>query len=133
MPKAAALAAIQVPKEIFSLKNNNVRKAVSSGLMLITTSVLAVVVRDRATTNAVNITAHIAPENRPGQPAARTAFRGFFLRKMRIKRKAKRLRQKTCSKGSARSIWRVTTPAVLHSTGAATIRISAVALEMAQA
>jgi len=38
MPKAAALAAIQVPKEIFSLKNNNVRKAVSSGLMLITTS-----------------------------------------------------------------------------------------------
>ena len=34
--------------------------------MLITTSVFAVVVSDSAKTKAVNITAHIAPENRRG-------------------------------------------------------------------
>ena len=38
----------------------------SRGATLITTSVFATVVSDSATTKAVNITAHIAPENKRG-------------------------------------------------------------------
>jgi hypothetical protein len=44
-----------------------------------TTSALAVVVIDKAKRKAVNITAHMRPERRPGTPAARTAFQGCFL------------------------------------------------------
>ena len=133
IPIAAALAAIQVRGGTGSLRKMRAKTTVRSGLTLMTTSAFAVVVIDSANMKAVNITVHITPETRPGQPPARTARQGLDFRNRRNPRtntKANRLRQKTCSNAPARSRWRVTTPAVLHSTGAATIRATAVAREM---
>src|SRR5207244_78070 len=125
MPAPAAAAASQVRIRTGSLKTRRASSTVRSGLTLITTSVLAVVVRESASTNAVNITPHSAPDKRPGQPAPRAARQGFLFITMTsvaaTNALAKKLRQNTCSKGVARSMCRVTTPAVLQSTGAATI------------
>jgi len=71
--------AIQVRGGTGSLRKMRAKTAVRSGLTLMTTSVLAVVVIESANRKAVNITAHIRPETRPGQPASRTAFQGDVL------------------------------------------------------
>ncbi len=49
---------------------------VRSGLKLITTKALAIVVIERETRKAADIAAHIRPETRPGKPARLTAFQG---------------------------------------------------------
>src|SRR6267142_2092619 len=123
MPSAAAPAAIQVPAGTGSLRKARASSVVSSGLTLITTSALAVLVSVSEIMKAVNITLHSAPDTRPGQPI----FSGLRRRTRSAtatKAKAKKLRQNTSSKGVARSMWRVTTPAVLQSTGAMNIRTS---------
>ena len=76
MPTAAAEAAIHVRSGTGSFRKRLAKTAVRSGLTLMTTSVLAVVVSDKAKRNAVNMIAHMRPESRPGRPAARTAFHG---------------------------------------------------------
>ena len=91
--------------------------------MLITTSVFAVVVSVRAIMNAVNITLQSVPETTPGQPIL-NGLRRRTRSTSATNRKAKRLRQNTSSNGVARSMWRVTTPAVLQSTGARNISAS---------
>src|ERR1051325_3394769 len=73
MPAMAASAASQVRRGIGSVSTTRAHTTVSSGAMLMTTSVFAVVVSDKARMNAVNITAHIAPEKPPGSPDPRTA------------------------------------------------------------
>ncbi len=123
MPTVAAPAAIQVPMGTGSLRKARARSVVTNGLMLITTSVLAVLVKLSAIMKAVNITPHRNPEIRPGRPIL-SGLRRKTMRARATKMKANRLRQNTSSKGVARSTWRVTTPAVLHSTGASTMRPS---------
>src|SRR5687768_16999843 len=132
MPMAATQEATSVRIGTGSLKNIFENKAVRSGLRLMTTSALAVVVSERAKRKAVNMIAHISPETRPGAPAARIDVHGWvFLqtRKQKTKANANRLRQNTCSKGSARWMWLVTTPALDQSSGAAIIRATAVERE----
>src|SRR5712692_10709737 len=107
MPAPAAAAANQVRGGTGSLNTSRASSTVRSGLMLMTTSVLAVVVSDSASMNAVNITPHSAPDNRPGQPAADSALHGLLLARRKraaaTKSAANKLRQNTCSKGVARS------------------------------
>ena len=77
----------------------------------------------------VNIVQNISPDRTPAPPAARTAAqasrRRFHTRIPAIATAANRLRQNAASKPCARSRTRVTTPAVLQRTLAATISVAA--------
>ena len=129
---AAAPAASIVRTGTGSFRKTFAKRAVRSGATLITTSAFAVVVSDSANRKAVNMIAHIRPETRPGHPAERTEVHGCLCWKRstrKTKAKAKMLRQNTCSKGAVRSMWRVTTPALDQSTGAAIISATATARE----
>jgi hypothetical protein len=107
MPAMAATAASQVRSGIGSLSTIRAHTTVRSGLTLIMTRVFAVVVRESAITNAVNITAQRKPEKSPGTPAARAAARGLRPRTARnpaTNANAKKLLKSTCSSGSACSM-----------------------------
>jgi hypothetical protein len=130
MPAAATPAATQVRGGTASRSTSRARNTVISAPRLESTSALATLVSESATTKAVKAMAHMAPEARPGQPAARSACQGAFCRsdrKASTNAKANRLRQNTISSAGARSTWRMTTPALLKSTVAATISATAVA------
>src|SRR5205823_2564800 len=70
MPSAAAPVATQVPPGIGSLRNARARSVVKSGLTLMTTSVLAVLVSVSAIMKAVNIT--VSPPERVTSLASHT-------------------------------------------------------------
>ncbi len=62
--------AVQVRPAMRSSSTSQTSRAVSSGAIARTTRVLATVVMVSATMKQVNMTAHITPDTRPGQPAA---------------------------------------------------------------
>ena len=65
---------------------------------------VAVLVRESAMTNVVNMIAHRTPESRPAPPDAFTVLKTFLSAKKRARKtntKANRLRQNTCSNGVA--------------------------------
>ena len=97
--------------------------------MAITTSTLATVVSVSATMKAVYITAQHRPENQITRSPARMSRnsarpRSGSSRSSRV-RALNRLRQKVTSKLRAASRWRVTTPAMLHSSVTSTISATA--------
>ncbi len=118
MPVSARTIANQVLARIRSPITTQARHAASSGDRLATSSVLAVVVRVSASAKQVNITAHIAPESRPGSPIARTGANARRpCRHHKVAATAamqNRLRQKVISKPPAASSCRTNTPAMLQ-------------------
>ncbi len=128
MPTVAAAIAAQVRAGTGVRNTMRASSAVSSGPTAITSNVFAVVVNDSASMKAENITPHIAPEIRPGRPAATTGrnpSRRTSNNQPAMNTAANSARQKVISKRpsdcSSGDSQRVTTPAVDHSSVTSTI------------
>ena len=123
-PPAASAIATQVARGIVTLSTSLPSMAASRGARLITTTVLATLVRVSAIMKQVNITAHIAAEKSPQRPMRATAFKASPRQcqpsPAPIARRQKKLRQKVTSRLCASSSFRLIRPATDHMQAQAT-------------
>jgi hypothetical protein len=129
MPRPATPIAAQVRAGSRSPRKMRAASAVSSGPVAIATSTLATLVRVSATMKAVYMVAQHRPENQITRRPARMSRNSAVPRSGSSTTSSvsvlNRLRQKVTSKLRAASRWRVTTPAMLHSSVASTISATA--------
>ena len=117
-PPAASAIASQVARGTGVLSTSQPSTAASRGDRLITTTVLATLVRVSAIMKQVNITAHIAAEKRPQRPMRTTAPSAPDRHRQpsptAMASRQKKLRQKVTSRLCASSSCRLTKPATDH-------------------